>query len=203
MKLFKENIAEYFKIIFTGIENNILKIDEDKFLEYDTIALAKIIWEESKLSHLEIDLDNRFCEIILVDVPAEKFPDGYDVYKGEKYECVRVDYKYNLPKHVELLSYEPNGFRLVKNIEGSITDDKLVIHHQTFCVDKLDENDKNNVRNAMIIRHQDIKKVIEYINIDIENFNNHLKQLVSGIISERQNEIIDRKNLSQDLNNFN
>ena len=204
MKLFKEkNINEYFKVIFEKVKLDIENMNEEKFMQYNPNELAKIKSDASKLNHFQIDLENRTSNVVMVLIPGKRFPITYDVTRGQSYPCARIDYSYNLPKESELLSFQPTGFQISQQIEASINEDKLILHYQTlYGNENLTEAEKIKVNNAMILLHEEINRIVEYINLDIDIFNGKIDELISKLISKRRDKINKSGDQNNDLNDF-
>ncbi|MNJ98100.1 hypothetical protein D3C87_158620 [compost metagenome] len=204
MKLFKErDINEYFKLIFDKINSDIENMNEDKFMEYNSEELSKNKSEASKLNHLKVDLSKRTSSVTMVKIEGKKFPPLYDVDRGKSHSCARIDYSYDLPKESELLAFRPTKFHMTQRIEATINKDKLILHHQTlYGNENLPEVETSKVKNSMTLVHEDINRNVEYINLEIDVFNNKIEELILKIINDRRDRINRSRDQNNDLNDF-
>ena len=204
MILFKQQpLVNLFNAAMQRTEASIRHKSDEEFFSFPKEKLIESFMRDEKIEHLQINLEDRTSDVQMLPIPAEQFPAGYDVRRGEKYPMARVKYSYKKPLKDSLLNYLPNGVTFSKNVDFSVGSDKLHIYYQTrYANENLSDEVKKEVRNFMIELHEDINNVVKTMNAEIDIFNIKLKENIESWIDDRIEKKAQKEKQNDDLNNF-
>ncbi|OXB25118.1 hypothetical protein B0A80_02490 [Flavobacterium tructae] len=204
MTLFKQQpLVNLFNAAKQRTEASVRYRSDEEFFSFPKEKLIELFMRDEKIEHLQINLEDRTSDVQMIPIPAEHFPAGYDVRRGEKYPLARVRYSYKKPVKDSLLNYLPKGVTFNKNVDFSVGSDKLHIYYQThYANENLSDEVKKEVRDFMIELHDEINNIVKTMNAEIDAFNIELKENIESWIDDRIEKIALKNKQNEDLNNF-
>ncbi|MDC8104774.1 hypothetical protein MTQ00_09495 [Chryseobacterium sp. B21-037] len=190
----RKNIIRRFE---TFPEGEILNLDQDKIIESNL--------KMYQVKNLSIDFTSRKADIKMVTLRRQELPPqiSFSMAAGEKIDCAKVTYSYNITGDEEYFYLRPSKFYAQNKTASTIEQKKLIVHIQTYYgSESLSDKVKNEVKGIIQRFEDEVKPNLESINQEINDFNESLPKLMTELINARKLKINARKDTENDLNNF-
>ena len=203
MKLFREQLLR--EILYNKISHLKWEINRLTYQNPENINIeneAANIFEDNKMEHIDIILENRTVDVKMTNINGNDFPRQYSVERGKNYECARIIYSFKKPHNADYLQYTPSYFEPY-GTEYNYNQQQITFSHQTFygnivLSDEIKKEAKSWITN--VVEH--IQNGVNAINNDIDKYNVEIQKLIPTLIAEKAKEIINLKNQNNDLNDF-
>lgn len=178
----KESIGIYIRDLSSAFKDEIDKESDDYINNIDEDKYVKFL-----LGKYSIAVPNLYFDIIEAStgkkiIPAEHFPHGFRVWKGEKYEKPTIIIHIPFTGNVELLCYHA-GITYRNPPEVFIEDENL-------CFEIIDfYNDLQRVNNDCQVKINNIKTLSSEVIREINQYNYYLEEKIKTHIKERKTKI--------------
>lgn len=156
-------------------DDYLLNVNENDYIEHKV--------SEAKIDPLEIHEDQIYASSSEQMIPAEYFPNSFNVYSGKSYKKDVIKFHVPFSGNRELLSCIP-GSRILWSMEVEVSENE-------FCFEIINFNDDS----GKIIRDKDsnIRSINQqYANIqsEVDSYNSGLTSQINSVFASRKNRII-------------
>ncbi|GJM30193.1 MAG: hypothetical protein DHS20C17_28280 [Cyclobacteriaceae bacterium] len=205
MRLFKEGtIDKIFHDVLNNIRTEIDSLRDSQILSGSLSDLSKSIADSHQISELEIDLDNRMVDVVMVDVPGTSplFPPGTDVMGDQLYPCARVNYGFTIDSgDLNLLSLQPTAVAFNHDVSFEVDGNQFTIGYQTRNATlELSQTWRDKTKEWLRVIIDRLREVINASNKEVQEFNSSLQGQVSEALEAKREELQRRKDQNDDLN---
>lgn len=165
-------------------ENQILNVNETNCIEY--------VYNEFRIDFPTIDFDNIFRNHYNAKIPANKFPNGFNIRSGKSYTRTIIVYHIPFVGNEKVFRYRPNKYLL------SIP--KVYLEENCICFEIINfENDANEINNQANYIITNIKTLSKNSQEQIGRHNNGLKGNIRQIFKHRKEEILKKNQMLASL----
>ncbi|PER97021.1 hypothetical protein [Bacillus cereus] len=161
-------------------ESYILNVNEEEYINYKVA--------QSTVEPLNIQFNQMYAEQKEEMIPAEMYPNHFFVVSGNSYPRMVLYLHIPVEGNMDLLEYTPST-RIMRTQELIIRDNELI-----FKVIHFSEEIEAINRGIEGIKDY-LLRMQGYVNSDISQFNNSLREKVQRIFSSRKQELLKRGNL--------
>lgn len=174
-KYLQQRDKELLEQIERESDDYISNVDEPRYIQY--------LVDEYSLDTPSLDFDNVEASTGKKLVPAEQFPGGFHVRRGESYLKGTVIYHIPCSGDVDLLEYYPDDFIVDYGPVGYIEDGHL-------CFEVIDfYDDLERLKPALKQQLNSIRTISSKLIQAVENYNYNLKYQVKQLLGERKRRI--------------
>jgi len=177
---------------FSSIHESIIRIiqneREDYILNVNKIEYSKHLSEYHMIDFPRLDLDNVEIDKSETNVPAEKFPAGYDVDVGRTYKRNTVIFYVPFSGDINILKYSPSPIQTgARNLELSIENNDVLIEIIDFNgkPDTIRSEYDTFLKNYLLPKYYGLEKRCKEFNEDLEvyilrKFEEKKKKILKG-----------------------
>lgn len=177
------------------IKNDIENEDEDNILDSNENEFIEKYYLKYHLEPLEINFEEFEKDRCRKKLPSSMFPRNYDVRPGKSYSTLIIIYKLPFSGNSELLRYRPS-----KKWISSWTREVYLLNNTYVCFEiipfsrdaKSVKDEAKNIMNSM-------RQQLEYLNSEIDSYNNNLKSQIKNFYNGRKKRIEDDKKFLESL----
>lgn len=197
-ELFSEgNLSDKFLSVKTeDLKNKIEKLPEEKILEADEERVVEVYYKEYYVQPLEIDAENVKKDLSRKMINESDFPESArlsrDLRPGKSYSVKVAVYCLPFTGNSGLFYYAPSK-RLMCPFNAHIKKSFVCFEIEVFS------GDAKTVKNEFSSMVNNLKKQIEYINNEVAQYNNALKDNIKDILKSRKDRIIEDKKFLEEL----
>jgi len=183
--LFEENKSKIEKALENEPEEGILNSSERDFIEK--------YYKQYYLEIVELDFENYEKEKYEDKVLGKEFPDSrYDVDSNKEYNVLTIIYCFSFTGNPNLFYYMPSK-RILWTTEAYIKGSSLCFEIRAFSRDpEIVKGEANNIIG-------EIKKQLQNLIMEVNNYNDTLRNYVKGVFNNRRKRVQDNQKFFNSL----
>ncbi|UKT65461.1 hypothetical protein [Pedobacter mucosus] len=190
----KGRISEIFEKAFDSIKSLIEGETENYILNANENEYADHIESKYKLQIPEIHFDQVSADSYETDIPAEYFPQSFNVFEGKKYKKEVIQYFIPCSGDINLLAYGPaNTFSIGGGGDFEIKGDAIVAEFINFS------NNAEEINRNYQSELNGIHSNYNYLRIELGNFNSNLKNYILSVFDQRKEKLLNKNSLLSSL----
>ena len=195
-KLFsKGSLSDFLSVKTKNLKSQIEELPEEKILHMHERQIVDLYYNEYHVKPLEIDAENvkpyvYRKDVLGSDFPSARYSHGLDTKKS--YSVKFAVYCLPFTGNADLFYYAPSK-RLMGVFDPYIKESSLCFEIEVFS------KDSKTVKNESSSMISNLKKQIEYMNNEVAQYNNALKDNIKDFLKSRKDIIIEDKKFLEEL----
>lgn len=176
----------------SAIESKIDNETEDYILNVNEKEYKNHIISEFSLKKVIIHFKKVFVSDYEKDIPAEDFPDEYDVIPGKSFKRSVVVYHIPFNGDINLIKFKPSHSTITWLPKFFIKDNNICFEIIAFNRDTKIKQQANEIINNLKIQ-------LDSLNKEIDEYNTNLPKKIEQIFSSRKKRLLDKNKMLASL----
>ncbi|WP_291447862.1 hypothetical protein [Desulfovibrio sp.] len=193
MKIFAENdLAEFLEARFQHVAKAIENESDDYLLNVNEVDYVNFQYQRAHVEPLLIFAENLCVSQYEKMIPAEEFPWGFNVRRGESYKKSVIKFHIPFTGEMDLLRCAP-GHRLLWTMNVTVKNGEICFDIVNF------KDDADEIKRYKDDALRNISQQLNYVTNEVNVFNSSLENKIKQIFESRKKRILANNNILSSL----